>query len=185
VDEKLLRSDIRTDPTTGVATAGAPLALTLVVSRVTPDGKCAPLGNAQVDLWQCDAMGVYSDVKDRSFNTVGQKFLRGHQMTDATGTANFVTIYPGWYPGRAVHIHFKIRTAAAGTAAYEFTSQFYFDESLSDRVFSREPYSTHSGQRTLNDRDGIYRQGGSQLMLAVNERGNGYAATFTVAMRGN
>ena len=71
VDEKLLRSDIRADPSTGVLKAGAPLALALKVSQVMPDGTCGPLAGAQVDLWQCDAMGVYSDVKDRSFDTVG------------------------------------------------------------------------------------------------------------------
>jgi protocatechuate 3,4-dioxygenase beta subunit len=183
VDEKLLRSDIRVDPSNGAAKPGAPLALTLLVTRVDGnDGTCTPLRDAQVDLWQCDAMGTYSDVKDRSFDTSGQKFLRGHQLTDVTGTAKFVTIYPGWYPGRAVHIHFKIRMPAAG-AAREFTSQFYFDESLTDRVFAREPYSTHTGQRTLNERDGIYKQGGAQLILPVKQNGDGYAAAFTIGMK--
>jgi protocatechuate 3,4-dioxygenase beta subunit len=149
---------------------------------VAADGTCTALRDAQIDIWQCDAMGMYSDVKDRSFNTVGQKFLRGHQMTDATGTAKFVTIYPGWYPGRAVHIHFKVRTPAAA-AAKEFTSQFYFDESMTDKVFTREPYSAHTGQRTLNERDGIYREGGAQLMLAVTESVNGYDATFNIGMK--
>jgi protocatechuate 3,4-dioxygenase beta subunit len=184
VDEKLLRADVRTDPATGKVSAGAPLALALTVSQMAPDGKCAPLPGAQVDIWQCDAMGVYSDVKDPNFNTVGQKFLRGHQITDQSGAVKFVTIYPGWYPGRAVHIHFKVRTAAAATgSAYEFTSQFYFDEAFTDRVFSRTPYSTHTGTRTKNERDGIYQQRGSQLMLAVAEQGDGYASAFSIAMR--
>ena len=124
VDEKLLRSDIRADSSTGAVKAGAPLALAIKVSQVTPEGGCAPLPGAQVDLWQCDAMGAYSDVTDKLFDTKGQKFLRGHQITDAAGGVKFVTIYPGWYPGRAVHIHFKVRTSPAGTQAYEFTSQF-------------------------------------------------------------
>ena len=183
VDEKLLRSDIRADPSTGVLKAGAPLALALKVSQVMPDGTCGPLAGAQVDLWQCDAMGVYSDVKDRSFDTVGQKFLRGHQMTNADGAARFLTIYPGWYTGRAVHLHFKVRTAAAADKAYEFTSQFYFDESLTDRVHAREPYAGHAGQRTRNERDGIFKDGGPQLTLAVREAADGYAAAFDLAMR--
>lgn len=184
VDEKLLRSDVRSDPSTGALKAGAPLALTLRVSQVTSGGTCAPVPGAQVDIWQCDALGVYSDVKDPSFDTTGQKFLRGHQMTDGSGAAKFVTIYPGWYPGRAVHIHFKVRTPAAGNAAYEFTSQFYFDETLNDRVFTRAPYSSHTGQRTRNESDQIYRtQGGSQLILAVHEQQNGYSTTFDLAMR--
>jgi protocatechuate 3,4-dioxygenase beta subunit len=183
VDEKLLRSDIRADPSTGVLKAGAPLALALQVSQVMPDGSCGPLAGAQVDLWQCDAMGVYSDVKDRSFDTVGQKFLRGHQVTNADGAARFLTIYPGWYTGRAVHLHFKHRTAAAADKAYEVTSQVYFDESLTDRVHAREPYAAHAGQRTRNERDGIFRDGGAQLTLAVREAADGYTAAFDLAMR--
>lgn len=185
VDERLLRSDVRSDPSTGVRKAGTPLTLTLMVSQIASGGTCAPLQGAQVDIWQCDAFGVYSDVKDPSFDTTGQKFLRGHQITDASGAATFVTIYPGWYPGRAVHIHFKVRTAGAPPpAAYEFTSQFYFDEGLNDRVFTRAPYSSHSGKRTRNDEDQIYRtQGGQQLILAVHEQQGGYGTTFNLAMR--
>ena len=183
VDEKLLRSDIRVDPSNGATKPGAALALTLLVTRVeSNDAKCIPVSNAQVDIWQCDAMGTYSDVKDRMFDTSGQKFLRGHQITDASGTVKFVTIYPGWYPGRAVHIHFKVRMPSAG-GAREFTSQFYFDEKRPGRVFAREPYSTHAGQRTANEQDGIYRQGGSQLLLPVTERGDSYASTFTIGMK--
>ena len=94
VEERLLRSDIRADPTTGVVKAGALLELTFAVSRAGSNG-CTPLAGATVDIWQCDALGVYSDARDRLFNTIGQKFLRGHQMTDAAGTARFTTIYPG------------------------------------------------------------------------------------------
>jgi protocatechuate 3,4-dioxygenase beta subunit len=182
VDEKLLRSDIRPDPITGAVSPGASLALALNVSQVRADGSCAPLPGAQVDVWQCDAMGAYSDVKDRNFDTTGRKFLRGHQITDTSGSARFVTIYPGWYPGRAVHIHFKIRTAAA-PAAHEFTSQFYFDEATTDRVHAREPYAAHAGKRMMNEQDRIFQSGGSQLMLPVVQDGSGYAAAFNVAMR--
>jgi protocatechuate 3,4-dioxygenase beta subunit len=183
VDEKLLRADIRSDPSNGAVKAGAPLALALRVSQVMPDGRCAPLAGAQVDLWQCDAMGAYSDVKDRLFDTSGQKFLRGHQITDAAGAVRFLTIYPGWYPGRAVHIHFKVRTAAAVAPAYEFTSQFYFDETTTDRVHAADPYATHTGQRTRNEKDGIFKNGGPQLTLAVTPASEGYASAFDLAMR--
>jgi protocatechuate 3,4-dioxygenase beta subunit len=183
VDDKLLRADIRSEPDTGAIKAGAPLALTLKVSQLLPDARCVPLGAAQVDLWQCDAAGVYSGVKDRNFDTTGQKFLRGQQITDRSGIARFVTIYPGWYPGRAVHVHFKVRTSAPGNSAYEFTSQFYFDEPLTDRVHAREPYAAHAGKRTRNESDGIFKDGGSQLMLSVSETADGYASTFDLAMR--
>ena len=183
VDERLQRSDIRLDPATGRTTAGAPLDLRLVVSQVTATGACAPLPGAQVDIWHCDAAGVYSDVRDRSFDTMGQKFLRGYQVTDADGRVRFTTIYPGWYPGRAVHIHFKIRVPAAAGRTDEFTSQLYFADELTDRVHAREPYSAKRGQRLLNVRDMIFRGGGAQLILPVVEGGAGYAATYRIAMR--
>ena len=96
VDERLHRSDIRSDPTDGRVRPGTPLALTLAISRLGA-GDCQPLPGAQVDIWHCDALGVYSDVKDPGFNTIGQKFFRGYQITDARGEAKFLTIYPGWY----------------------------------------------------------------------------------------
>jgi protocatechuate 3,4-dioxygenase beta subunit len=183
VDERLLRSDVRSDPATGAVKPGAPLELELAVAQVTAAGGCAPLAGAIVDIWQCDAMGAYSDARDNGFNTVGQKFLRGYQVTNASGLVRFTTIYPGWYPGRAVHIHFKIRTAAGAAQAYEFTSQFYFDEAMTDRVHARGPYAAHTGRRTSNVADGIFREGGSQLILPVRESSQGYAASFNVAMR--
>jgi len=183
VDEKLLRSDVRADSRTGVVSAGSPLELRLTIAQVSAAGACAPLAGAQVDIWQCDALGRYSDVNDRRNSTNGQTFLRGHQVTDARGVVRFTTIYPGWYPGRAVHIHFKVRTAASSSPAYEFTSQFYFDERLTDRVHSRAPYATHTGQRMRNESDGIFGDGGTQLTLPVTERGEGYAANFAVGMR--
>ena len=128
-------------------------------------------------------MGAYSDVKDRLFDTAGQKFLRGHQITDESGVVRFVTIYPGWYPGRAVHIHFKVRSTTA-TPAYEFTSQFYFDEPFTDRVHAAEPYAAHTGERMRNERDGIYRNGGQQLQLTVTDAPDAMlAASFDMAMR--
>lgn len=183
VDEHLNRSDIRPDPATGAARPGARLGLTFTVLRVAADGACTPLPGAQVDLWHCDALGVYSDVRDRSFDTTGQTFLRGYQVTDASGTARFVTIYPGWYPGRAVHIHVKVRAQAGARRADEFTSQLYFDEGLTDRVHAGEPYSTHAGARLRNDSDRLYGNGGSQLVLPVGATDGGYSGTFVLGMR--
>lgn len=177
VDEMLNRADIRSDPTTGEISEGIQFDLTFHVTRLDA-GACTPLAGVQVDVWHCDAYGVYSDTNQLGFQTVGQKFLRGYQVTEESGVAKFTTIYPGWYQGRAVHIHFKMRTSDG----YDFTSQLFFDESLNDAVFAQAPYNSR-GERTLrNENDGIFRQGGDQLMLAVNKVETGYAATFDIAL---
>jgi protocatechuate 3,4-dioxygenase beta subunit len=182
VDEKLNRSDIRSDPGTGAVKDGAPLVLTFLVSGLAGSA-CAALPNATVDVWHCDALGVYSDASDPGFNTKGQKFLRGYQTTDAAGKAQFTTIYPGWYQGRAVHIHFKIRGTRSDGKSYEFTSQLFFDESLTDQVHAAAPYSA-KGQRTLkNERDGIYQQSKGQTLLKASKSGAGYSGTFEVGVQ--
>jgi protocatechuate 3,4-dioxygenase beta subunit len=181
VDARLHRSDIRSDPTDGSVRPGAPLRLALRVSRLAR-GACAPLPGATVDLWHCDAQGVYSDARDPSGSTVGRKFLRGYQTTDGDGLVRFTTIYPGAYRGRAVHIHFKIRSAAAGGRVHDFTSQLFFDDALSEQVYARPPYAGRAGQHLPNARDGIYRNAGAQLTLAVTPAAPGYAATFELAL---
>lgn len=184
VDEMLHRADLRSDPTDGTIKPGAPLDLTIEVSRISGE-RCLPLGGLQVDVWQCDHLGVYSDAQDPSFNTVGKKFLRGYQVTDERGRARFTTIYPGWYRGRTVHIHFKVRSPGAQRPGFEFTSQLYFDDALTDRVFATAPYAERGARTTRNDRDGIFRRGGGQLLLAVAPQGGGpgYAGTFSLGLQ--
>lgn len=185
VDEGLNRSDIRADPASGAVKPGVPLRLQFQVLQVGGNA-CVPLAGAIVDVWHCDAAGVYSDVSDRSFSTLGQKFLRGSQVTDADGTVEFLTIYPGWYPGRTVHIHFKIRTSGASAQnhgqGYEFTSQLYFEDALSDRIHAQAPYSIGRQRTTRNSNDGIFQRGGEQLTLAVNQDGEGYMAHFDIGL---
>ena len=183
VDEKLERSDIRSDPTDGTVKPGALLLLTLTVSRIAKDG-CAPLNGAVVDIWHCDAEGVYSDAVDpKYFDTTGKKFLRGYQLTDGSGLVTFTTIYPGWYPERTPHIHYKIRSPATAERAYEFVSQVYFDEGINDRVYARPPYAAKGKRTVSNLTDGIYQEsGGRQSMLAVVPAKEGYTARFEVAL---
>jgi protocatechuate 3,4-dioxygenase beta subunit len=181
LDERLHRMDIRSDPSNGKITPGTELALTFHISRVHA-GECHPLPNAQVDVWHCDALGVYSDVRDPGFSTVGQKFLRGYQLTNAHGAARFLTIYPGWYPIRTVHIHFKIRTAPMAGKRYEFTSQLYFPDELTDRVHTALPYSPQGRRRVRNQQDFIFRDGGEQLMLKPSTANGGYTATFPIGL---
>jgi protocatechuate 3,4-dioxygenase beta subunit len=177
VDEKLNRSDIRADPSGGPTADGVPLTLAFRASRVGSAG-CVALAGANVDVWQCDATGVYSDVAAN--RSVGKKFLRGFQTTDANGAAAFTTIYPGWYMGRAVHIHFKIRTPQGQT----FTSQLFFDEGVTDTVHAKAPYSSHGKRDTTNAADSIYRQSNGQLLLPVSSSATGYAGTFDIGLQG-
>jgi protocatechuate 3,4-dioxygenase beta subunit len=182
VDERLERSDlIAADPLEAGVQRGIPLLLKMGVFAVPPTG-CRALPRAYVDIWHSDANGIYSDEYKPTIqpqDTRGRKFLRAYQITDADGQVAFKTIYPGAYPARTIHIHFKIRLFAPdGHSTYEFTSQLYFDDRISDGV----PYNRNRAVRNVND--GIYRQGGQNLLL--NVRGNcavGYEATFAIGLR--
>ena len=180
VDEMLNRSDIRTDPATGAARPGVPLDLTLVLSQVGASG-CGALAGALVDMWHCDALGVYSDISAQ--RTVGQRFLRGYQTSDANGAVHFTTVYPGWYQGRAVHIHFKVRTSQRASSGLEFTSQLFFDEALTDQVHALSPYSQKGRRDTLITSDGIFRSGGTSLLVPLAGSAGGYAGTMYVGVR--
>ena len=177
VDEKLNRSDIRSDPTTGSLQAGLPLRLSINVSEIQ-GGSCAPVAGAYVDIWHCNAVGVYSDVTGAGNpNTVGQRWLRGYQVTDGHGNVRFLTIYPGWYMGRTVHIHFRIRKFSGATATFNFTSQMYFNDAVSNAIFaSTSPYSSHTNRNPAsNGQDNLYN---SALSLRMSRNGDHVLASF-------
>jgi protocatechuate 3,4-dioxygenase beta subunit len=184
VDEKLNRSDIRSDPADKTVRPGMPLRLAVKVSQLSALGVCAPLGGAVVDLWQCDAGGRYSDVLDKSgrFDTRGHKFLRGHQVTNAKGLVQFTTIFPGWYPGRAVQLHLKVRTTGARRNA-NFSTPLYFDDALIDRMHAMSPYAVHGRRDTPNNQDELFLNGGQQLLVRVNQQKIGLAGSFELAIR--
>lgn len=162
LDGDLIRQDI-TD-----GRPGAPLRLRILVTDATT---CQPLPNAAVDIWHCDAHGYYSGIEGNDpgpdadptvvAEAADQRFLRGIQLTDAHGVAEFQTIYPGWYMGRTIHIHMKVledgaagQTYDGGTAVH--TGQLFFDEALTEQVLQLEPYAGRpDDQRTTNDQDGI------------------------------
>lgn len=182
VDTELERSDIRTDPYTGRISAGVPLYLQVQVTAVRA-GQCQVLPNAIVDIWHCDAAGIYSGVGEGSRDNAQQQFLRGYQITGQTGKANFVTIYPGWYPGRAVHIHFKVRTPTRAGKAELLTSQWYFDEAVTQQVYQQAPYVQRAKGYDRNEQDGIYRSGqGQQLLLRPVKDQRGYLASFNIGL---
>jgi protocatechuate 3,4-dioxygenase beta subunit len=178
VDVNLERSDIRPNTADGVVAAGATLELGWLVSQVDGDG-CLPLEGAIVDVWHCDALGVYSGVQ----GSVGTDFLRGLQRTDADGAASFTTIYPGWYTGRAVHIHFKIRTDPDAEAGFEFTSQLFFDDALSQQVYASGVYASKGTPDRSNANDSIFNESGGATLLAVTQDGDTYRTTFPIAVQ--
>jgi protocatechuate 3,4-dioxygenase beta subunit len=191
IDGLLERADIRLDRADNTIKDGALLKLKFIVQDVA-GGVCSPIEGAQVDVWHCDALGVYSGVRDRTFNTTQSDFLRGWQRTDEFGAAEFVTILPGWYPGRAVHIHFKIRTEPDAARGYEFTSQLFFEPEQVEAVYRAHPAYAAKGATpdTPNSRDGIYRQSGDLLTLTLVEEEpsedeteeSGYTAAISIGL---
>lgn len=181
VDEKLNRSDIRVDPSDGSVRPGTLLALTINVYLVS-GSSCALLPNAYVDIWHCDAAGSYSDVQANS--TVGKKFLRGYQVTNSKGQAQFTTIYPGWYSGRAVHIHLRIRTYSGTTTLGTFTSQLFFDDSITDQVYTGSPYNTRQTRDTLNATDSIYSGAGtaSRGLVTLAQTSDGWSGEVNIGV---
>ncbi|MBZ8178898.1 intradiol ring-cleavage dioxygenase [Oscillatoria salina] len=179
LDERLNRSDVISTQ------AGVPLILTLRVFDVN-GSQCVPVSDAVVDIWHCNALGVYSGVQDsyQNLNTSAENFLRGYQLTDENGTVQFRTIYPGCYPGRAVHIHFQVRTSPTSNQGREFSSQLYFDDSLTEQVFNRQPYASKRSQLVKNPQDGLYRSSGKQLTLELSQAESGFVSTFDVGLRG-
>jgi protocatechuate 3,4-dioxygenase beta subunit len=178
VDELLQRTDITVDPSDGSVKPGVPLQLNINVLHT--DDSCAPAAGVQVDVWHCDAGGLYSD--EAANGTVGKKFLRGYQVTDANGAVRFTTIYPGWYPGRTIHIHFRIRTFDGSTTTYNFTSQVYFDDTVSDQVLAAAPYDTRGTRNTTNASDTIYQA--ATLLTLVADGSGGWVGTYDVGLAG-
>ena len=168
-----------------------PLTLTILVQNLTSGG-CSALAGAYVDVWHCDAKGIYSD--EASYNpgggtgvvtTTGQKFLRGYQIADANGQVQFTTIYPGWYSGRTIHVHVRVRTYSGATVLGNFVSQIFFDDSISNIVLAQAAYSRSTARDTVNSNDMVYNVANQTRMLASvtgSVGGAGYAATITMGV---
>jgi protocatechuate 3,4-dioxygenase beta subunit len=149
---------------------GVPLELALTVVDAST---CKPIKGASVDIWHCDALGVYSGVQGNTGT-----FMRGVQATNSHGVALFDTVYPGWYTGRAVHIHVKVHLS--GNVVH--TGQLFFPDTLTDRVYGKAPYSTRPGRDTRNATDAIFRNGGSRSMLGLSQAGSGYAGAIVLGV---
>jgi protocatechuate 3,4-dioxygenase beta subunit len=151
LDLDLVRSDI----TEG--RSGLPFDLRV---NVVDAGSCEPIEGAAVDVWHCDAEGAYSGVQGAE----GETFCRGVQMTDASGLAEFRTVFPGWYTGRAVHIHIKV--SADGDQSH--TGQLFFDSETLSAVYAAEPYAARGEPDQPNESDSIYQESGGVTVIAVS-----------------
>jgi protocatechuate 3,4-dioxygenase beta subunit len=175
-DPKLVRSDI----TEGKQ--GAPVVLTL---QIVEANDCAPLQDARVDVWHADGQGRYSGyARQEPGSTKGETFLRGTQFTGADGEVRFNTIYPGWYPGRTPHIHFKAFVGDRNV----ITGQLYFPDPITEHVYATNmPYRERKANRdTFNADDFIFvRQGGAETIVALKEKGGSYLAGLVIGIERN
>jgi protocatechuate 3,4-dioxygenase beta subunit len=161
-----LRRDIR---------EGRPGAHLTLLLAVVDAATCKPIQGAAVDIWHADAGGVYSGFGAGSGN---RTFMRGIQRTGADGVAVFDTVYPGWYAGRAVHIHVKVHVR--GNVVH--TGQLFFPDAFTDAVYRRTPYSKRPNRTTRNSADSIFANGGSKSIVKVRRQGSGYAGSLTVGV---
>jgi protocatechuate 3,4-dioxygenase beta subunit len=158
--------------------------LTLKVYVYDAQNSCAALPGVQVDIWHCNALGVYSNEAVES--TVGQTWLRGYQITDATGLVTFTTIVPGWYQGRTTHIHLRIRSKysqASSTSDGTNTTQLVFPQALVNTInTSVSPYNTHGTNSTTNASDHVAttEMHGANELAPVGDTMNGYTATASI-----
>ncbi len=192
------RSDIHSDPSDGSVQQGIPLHLVIHVYKINDKGNnstpaaavsCMPFSGIQVDIWHTNPQGLYSGISQ--IGTEGKTYLRGYQITDKNGTVKFDTIYPGWYQGRAIHIHIMVRAFDGGAnETFHWTSQMYLNNSINEKVHTQIPYSKHGLPPMTNEQDGIYTgpstdklvqsNAGQHLMLNLTKDKQGYVGTFNI-----
>ncbi|MEP7317505.1 MAG: intradiol ring-cleavage dioxygenase [Panacibacter sp.] len=175
----------RSDVTAGQT--GLPLVLTFTV--VDANNNCAVFSGARVDIWHCNKDGYYSGYGNQNGGTlgtqsyVGQTWLRGYQLTDAKGVAAFQTIYPGWYQGRATHIHIEVFV----NNVLKKTGQITFPETISDAVHVTSLYAAHGINSMRNVSDGIFNNSATDLanetVALSGDTTNGYTGSYTLGLQ--
>lgn len=176
-DPKLVRSDI------AEGKPGVTLTLRL---RVIDAGSCTAIHDARVDIWHCDAKGLYSAFAGQSdshnVDATGKTFLRGTQMTDGAGWVTFNTIYPGWYDGRTTHIHFKVFLSDRTV----LTGQTFLPDALNEFIYTNVPdYGGRARQRmVINANDHVIERSDPEhrAFCAVKEERDRYVATLTLGV---
>jgi protocatechuate 3,4-dioxygenase beta subunit len=163
----LFRSDIREGK--------AGTLLTLTIRVVNASSSCAPLSGANVEIWHVDAAGNYSQYGSQT----AQTYLRGIQTTNASGEVTFTTIYPGWYQGRATHIHAEVTIGGVSRKV----TQIAFPESVNGTVYGTGAYASRGSNPMSNLSDGIFRDSlSSELVTPTGSPASGYAATFQIVV---
>lgn len=160
----------------------AGVAFTLTLYVFDANNGCAAMEGVQVDIWHCNASGVYS--AEASESTSAESWLRGYQITDSDGMVKFVTIIPGWYAGRTTHIHLRLRsTYDSSSSGGTNTMQLFFDQTLIDTLDTTvSPYSGEGKNPTTNASDRVYAQqeDGTTLMTLGGSTSAGYTATANI-----
>jgi protocatechuate 3,4-dioxygenase beta subunit len=174
------RTDVRSNLDGSNVQSGIPF--TLSIYTYDSENSCAAMANLQVDIWHCNASGIYSaeDVEDTS----GETWLRGYQITDANGLATFKTIIPGWYAGRTTHIHLRLRsTYDSTTTGGTNTTQLFFPQDVVDTINTTiSPYGGEGTNPTTNASDHVYsgETDGANLLTLSGDNTNGYTATIKI-----
>jgi protocatechuate 3,4-dioxygenase beta subunit len=178
------RSNVRSNVDGTKTQAGVPLTLTL--QAYDTHAACAPMSGVQVDLWHCNASGVYS--AEASEGTSSQTWLRGYQVTGSNGTVTFTTIFPGWYQGRATHIHLRVRSKYSSGSSPDDgsnTTQLFFPQDVVNAIStSVAPYRARGINLRTNESDYVYRsQTKGKTELAVSgSPGTGYVASVSIGL---
>lgn len=167
------------------ARSGSPLRLGL---RLRVAGGEAVAG-ADLEIWHCDPDGRYSGYPpsdpslavssspQRAEYLSEETFLRGRQTTDEAGNVEFHSIYPGWYPGRTVHIHLMVHTTAR-----TFVTQLYFPEDVTAAVFAQGPYRRRGLPDTTHATDEIFATGGQPAVLDIRADDGGHIGTICLVL---
>jgi protocatechuate 3,4-dioxygenase beta subunit len=150
---------------------------TLLTLRLTVlnAATCKPVKGAAVDIWHADAAGVYSGF---GAGSASRTFMRGIQRTDKNGLAVFTTVYPGWYQGRAVHIHVKVHVR--GNVVH--TGQLFFSDAMTEKVYKAAPYASRGNPDVTNANDSIFVNGGKRSLVAVKKSGAGYVGSIAMGV---
>jgi protocatechuate 3,4-dioxygenase beta subunit len=161
---------------------GLPIRLSFLVVHASG---CAPVAGASIDIWHSGSDGIYSAYDTGTtcnpgmMNVKSMMFCRGVQSTDETGRANFSSVFPGWYKGRTIHIHFTVRISGKEY----ITSQLYFDDMLTDDILAQGTYKSRGKRDTTNNTDGLFKSGGAkpdQVLFETAKRADGVLHAWKV-----